>query len=83
MTTGAAFDKTIAQATEALRVYQSAHAVTLLTQLLTTLPTSPCPRPSYCRLQTTIADALMDSLLHNAYRLELQGGSLRKKDYLH
>ena len=28
---------------------------------------------------STIADAILDRLVHNAYRIELKGGSLRKK----
>jgi DNA replication protein DnaC len=30
----------------------------------------------------TIADAILDRLVHNAYRIELKGGSLRKKKQL-
>ena len=28
---------------------------------------------------TTLADAILDRIIHNAYRLGLSGGSLRKK----
>ncbi len=30
----------------------------------------------------TIADAIMDRLIHNAHRIELKGGSMRKKQKL-
>ncbi|MBS1807613.1 MAG: IS21-like element helper ATPase IstB [Acidobacteria bacterium] len=49
-----------------------------------TILTSQLPVSGYYEYlqDPTIADALMDRLLHNAYRLELKGGSLRKKDQL-
>lgn len=49
-----------------------------------TILTSQLPVSGYYEYlqDSTIADALMDRLLHNAYRLELKGSSLRKKDAL-
>ncbi len=32
--------------------------------------------------KVTIADAIMDRLIHNAHRIELKGGSMRKKQKL-
>jgi len=32
--------------------------------------------------EPTIADAILDRLIHNAYRIELKGGSLRKKQQI-
>lgn len=46
-----------------------------------TLITSQVPVTKWCEVigEQTIADAIMDRLIHNAHRLELKGESLRKR----
>ena len=46
-------------------------------------PARPCPPPRNPRWHDmigvpTLADAILDRLVHNAYRIELSGESLRK-----
>lgn len=53
-------------------------------QNASTLITSQVPVAKWVEViaENTIADAIMDRLIHNAYRLELKGESLRKKSNL-
>jgi len=47
-----------------------------------TIVTSQCPIKDWYPAigDATLADAICDRLLHNAYRLELRGDSMRRKD---
>ena len=47
-----------------------------------TLITSQVPVASWYEVigEKTIADAIMDRIIHNAHRIELSGESLRKKN---
>ena len=48
---------------------------------------APCWSPASCRIarwyeligDPTLADAILDRVVHNAYRIELSGDSLRKR----
>ena len=53
-------------------------------QNASTLITSQVPVAKWVEViaENTIADAIMDRLIHNAHRLELKGESLRKKSNL-
>jgi DNA replication protein DnaC len=50
-------------------------------QVHSTLPTSQLPVVSWHPQigDPTVADSILDRLVHNAHRIELQGESMRKK----
>jgi DNA replication protein DnaC len=50
-------------------------------EVRSTIATSQLPLPAWHEAMTdpTLADAILDRLIHNAYRIELQGESMRKQ----